>query len=135
MQLFIFAGSQLKDLLKEYATEKCHIDRYSCNEKPITLVPIHLMQQNPDSADEMGHFHTRDENAQIISEPSVGNVSTENLFNKANDHAKAVASTKGYTSVKTHKTDIARIGRCWDYRTSRYSKNNTIQKNPWKNCR
>ena len=81
----------------------------SCLERPITLAPLHLTQQIVESADDLGHFHKRNEIPQTISEPSSSGIIVDNLFAKA---TKYVTSTikRQYLDDAARENDISRLG-------------------------
>ena len=85
----IIIGIELKKSLKESAKKNCAVEKFFCVERPIKLVPLHMTQQKVESADEWGHFHTRDEIAESISKNPVRDIVVEELFIKAKEHAKA----------------------------------------------
>ena len=81
----------------------------SCLERPITLAPLHMTQQKVESADDLGHFHTRNEIPQTISEPSSSGIIVDNLFTKATEHVTSTIKRQ-YLDDEARKNDISRLG-------------------------
>ena len=107
--LFIFSGDELKFFQKEKAKTQCIVELLSCLERPITLAPLHMTQQKVESADELGHFHTRNEIPQTISKFSSGDIIVDNLFTKAIEHITSTIKRQ-YLDDEARENDISRLG-------------------------
>ena len=81
----------------------------SCLERPITLAPLHLTQQIVESADDLGHFHKRNEIPQTISEPSSSGIIVDNLFAKATEYVTSTIKRQ-YLDDAARENDISRLG-------------------------
>jgi len=104
-----YLGCQLKTALEEGARAKCKVDKFFCVESSITLVPLHMSPQKVESANEVGHFHTREEIAQALSKPPVGDVTIEELFSKAEEQAKIATENNQYPNEQCRENDIAKL--------------------------
>ena len=103
-----FSGNELKLFQKEQAKTQCKVELLSCLERPITLAPLHMTQQKVESADDLGHFHTRNEISQTISEPSSSGIIVDNLFTKATEHVTSTTKFQ-YFDDETREKDFARL--------------------------
>ena len=81
----------------------------SCLERPITLAPLHLTQQVVESADDLGHFHKRNEIPQTIAEPSSSGIIVDNLFAKATEYVTSTIKRQ-YLDDAARENDISRLG-------------------------
>ena len=81
----------------------------SCLERPITLAPLHLTQQVVESADDLGHFHKRNEIPQTISKPSSSGIIVDNLFAKATEYVTSTIKRQ-YLDDAARENDISRLG-------------------------
>ena len=68
-----------------------------------------MAQQKVESADDLGHFHTRKEIPQTVSEPSSSDIIVDNLFTKAIEHASSYIKFQ-YFDDKAREEDISRLG-------------------------
>ena len=68
-----------------------------------------MAQQKVVSADDLGHFHTRNEIPQTISKPSSSGIIVDNLFAKATEHANSTTKFH-YLDDKAREEDISRLG-------------------------
>ena len=68
-----------------------------------------MTQQKVESADDLGHFHTRNEIPQTISEPSSSSITVDNLFSKAKEHASADIKFQ-YFDDEAREEDMSRRG-------------------------
>ena len=68
-----------------------------------------MAQQKVVSADDLGHFHTRNEIPQTILKPSSSDIIVDNLFAKATEHANLTTKFH-YLDEKAREEDISRLG-------------------------
>ena len=104
-----FLGDELKLFQKEQANTQCKIELLSCLEHPITLVPLHMTQHTVQSANDLGHFHTRNEIPQTVYKPSSSGIIVDNLFTKAIEHANSTIKFQ-YLNDEVRENDISRLG-------------------------
>ena len=103
------SDNELKLFQKEQAKTQCKVELLSCLERPINLAPLHLTQQKVELADDLGHFHTRNEISQPIFEPSRTGIIVDNLFTKATEHAFSTTKFQ-YLDDEAREKDISRLG-------------------------
>ena len=96
-------------MLLEHAKTECLIDPVISLDRPITIAPLQIAEQNqdPKSADEFGHYHRREDISQLFTKPSVGNVQIEDLFNKAKEFATKSSSKIQHLSNAAEDAYIA----------------------------
>ena len=68
-----------------------------------------MTQQKVESADDLGHFHTRNEIPQTISEPSSSGIIVDNLFAKATEHVTSTIKCQ-YLDDEAKENDFFRLG-------------------------
>ena len=107
--LFCFSGNELKLFLSDQAKTKSKVELLSCLERPITLAPLHMTQQKVELSDDLGHFHTRNEIPQTISEPSSSSIIVDNLFSKAKEYASEDTNFH-YFDDEAQEEDMSRRG-------------------------
>ena len=73
------------------------------------MAPLHLTQQVVESADDLGHFHKRNEIPQTIAEPSSGGIIVDNLFAKATEYVTSTIKRQ-YLDDAARENDISRLG-------------------------
>jgi len=83
------------------------VELLSCLKRPITLAPLHMTQHKPESANELRHYHTRNEIAENGS--SSGDIIVDDLFIKAKEHVKSVSKYQ-YLHEYAQKYDISKSG-------------------------
>ena len=69
-----------------------------------------MTEQKVESIDDLGHYHTRNEIAQTVTKNPVGDVSIEELFDKAVNHVKTITVHDQYPSATTRENDIIKLG-------------------------
>ena len=83
------------------ASRRSVIDRFFfCVEKPINLAPLQMTQQQEvaDSAENIGHYHHRDDIP--TSNSPVGDIEVKEMFDKAKEHAQIVTAKRQHVSDK-----------------------------------
>ena len=81
------------------AQENCRIDNVVCGNRPVDIVSLQISNNSQRNKDGF-HFHHRQERAQLLSKPLVGNVQVEELFVKAKEHAEFESSNKNFGNQK-----------------------------------
>ena len=105
----LITGDQLKQSLKNFAIRNCAVEKFFCVERPIKLVPLQMTQQKVESADNWGHFHTRDEIAESISKNPVSDILVEELFTKSKEHAKAIFQTSSQETQENNDFEYGNV--------------------------
>ena len=101
------SGKELKESLKTKAKDYCKIDKFFCVDRNIQLVPLQLTQQPAvETHDNIGQFHHRNDIPLTTIKPPVGDFSINEIFNKANEHAKTFIANKQYYSDKESQKEM-----------------------------
>ena len=104
------SGNELQQELKAHAFRKCKFETFSGLQQSITPAPLLMAKQEIESTDNLGHFHTRNEIAQTIAKPPVGDVSLDNLLISAEKYAGEITAKNSYPDELTKSEDIAKLG-------------------------
>ena len=68
-----------------------------------------MTQQKVETADDWGHFYTRNEISQTISEPASSDIIVDNIFTKAMEHASSITKFQ-YLNDEAREKGILRLG-------------------------
>jgi len=99
------------DALREDSQKKFKIDNFFCLDHSINLAPLQMNQQpDVESLDNIGHFHRRDNVPQTVSKEPVGNISVDDMFDKARDHAQEIVSRNKNLTEEESKTEVEVLG-------------------------
>jgi len=85
------------------------VELLSCLKRPITLAPFHMTQHKQESANELGHYHRRNEIVENVTESTSCDIIVDDLFIKAKEHVKS-DSKFHYLHEQAQKYDISKFG-------------------------
>ena len=77
--------------MKVEAKKKSKLDKFFCVKNTINAVPLQMTKNEVKSLDEVGHFHHRDDVPKTLLKDPTENVSIENMFDEAKQHAQNLA--------------------------------------------
>ena len=81
-------GDQLKNALKVEAKKKSKVEKFFCVKHTINAVPLQMTRNEVKSLDEVDNFHHREEVPQTFSKEPTGDISIDNMFDKAKQDAQ-----------------------------------------------
>ena len=96
----------MKRALIAEAKRKRKVDKFFCVKNSINVVPLQMAKQMEiESLDEIGRFHHRDDISQTALKEPVGDIVLDDMFNKAREHAKGLASNNRNLTEKERKRE------------------------------